>query len=87
MHTDKEVLAKEFADFFQNKILQIRKFFNGIKQYDAVTDTLVPILRKFTPLTEKQVMLISKQMKTKTSELDDLSTDILRYYPGSSTYN
>lgn len=49
VHTDKEVLSKEFADFFQNKILQIRKLFNGIEQYDAATDTSVPIFRKFAP--------------------------------------
>lgn len=77
-HTDKEVLANEFADFFQEKILQIRTLFKGIKQYDAVTDESVPILRKLAPHTEKQVTLIIKQMKSKTCELDDLPTDILK---------
>ena len=78
VHTDKEILAEEFAEFFQNKILKIRQLFNGIEQYDAITNTSVPIFRKFAPLTEKQVMLIIKQMKTKTCELDDLPTNILK---------
>ena len=73
------MLTEEFVDFFQNKILQIRKLFNGIEQYDAITDTSVPIFRKFAPLTERQVMLIIKQMKTKTCELDYLPTDILKW--------
>ena len=32
----------------------------------------------FTPLTEKQITLIVKQMKTKTCELDELPTSILK---------
>ena len=78
VHNTKEKLAEDFAEFFQNKILQIRKLFNGIEQYDAITDTSVPLLRKFTPLTEQKGTLIIKQMKTKTCELDDLPTNILK---------
>ena len=44
-HTDKEVLAEQFADFFQNKILLIREKFDGIKQYTAITDDSVPRLQ------------------------------------------
>ena len=78
VHNTKESLAENFAEFFQNKILQIRKLFNGIEQYDAITDTSVPLLRKFAPLTEQQVTLIIKQMKTKMCELDDLPKNILK---------
>ena len=38
-HTDKESLAEDFTNFFQNKILQIRKQFDGIEQYNATNDT------------------------------------------------
>ena len=44
-HTDKEILAEEFADFFQNKILLIRQKFDGIKEYTAITDDSVPRLQ------------------------------------------
>ena len=50
-HNTKEDLAKDFANFFQNKILQIRELFNGMTHYEAITDTSVPLLRKFAPLT------------------------------------
>ena len=42
------------------------------------TDQSVPLLRRFAPLTEKQVSLIIKQMKSKTCELDDIPTKILK---------
>ena len=71
-HNTKEELAEDFANFFQNKILQIRQMFNGTDQYEAITDTSVPLLRKFAPMTEKQTILIIKQMKSKTCELDDI---------------
>ena len=44
-HTDKEILAEEFADFFQNKILLIREKFDGIKEYTTITDDSVPRLQ------------------------------------------
>ena len=70
----KEDLAEDFANFFQNKILQIRELFNGMSQYEAITETLVPLPRKFAPLMEKQMALIIKQMKSKSCELDDIQT-------------
>ena len=77
-HNTKEDLAEDFATFFQNKILKIRELFNGMKQYEAITDSSVPLLRKFAPMTEKQISLIIKQMKSKTCELDDIPTNILK---------
>ena len=77
-HNTKEELAEDFATFFQNKILKIRELFNGTEQYEATTDQSVPLLRRFAPLTEKQVSLIIKQMKSKTCELDDIPTKILK---------
>ena len=77
-HKDKETLANEFTDHFQDKILQIRKRFNGIPQHEEPTDYSVPQLRKFAPVTTKEVTLIIKQMKTKSCELDDIPTDVLK---------
>ena len=58
------MLTNEFADYFQDKILQIRKRFEGIPAHDEPTDYSVPQLRKFAPLTVKEVTLIIKRMKT-----------------------
>ena len=77
-HRDKESLANEFADYFHNKILQIRKRFEGIPPHNEPTDYSVPQLRKFAPMTVKEVDLIIKQMKTKSCELDDIPTNILK---------
>ena len=77
-HSDKEQLANEFADYFHNKILQIRKRFEGILPHNEPTDDSVPQLRKFAPMTVKEVDLIIKQMKTKSCELDDIPTNILK---------
>ena len=78
-HNDKESLADDFADHFQDKILQIRKWFEGIPPHEEPPDCSVPQLRKFAPLTVKEVTLIIKQMKTKSCELDDIPTDILKF--------
>ena len=77
-HNDKESLADDFVDHFQDKILQIRKWFEGIPAHEEPTDYSVPQLRKFTPLTVKEVTLIIKQMRTRSCELDDIPTDILK---------
>ena len=63
-HKDKESLANEFTDHFQDKILQIRKQFEGIPPHEEPTDYSVPQLREFAPMTAKEVALIIKQMKT-----------------------
>ena len=52
--------------------------FKGSTQYEAITDTSVPQLRKFAPLMENQVSLIIKKMKSKSCELDDIPTNILK---------
>ena len=77
-HKDEHSLAEEFVDYFQDKILQIRKRFDGIPGHEEQTDFSVPQLRRFVPLTKKEVSLIIKRMKTKTCELDNIPTDILK---------
>ena len=69
-------LAKEFASFFKNKILTMRDLFQGIFQYESIP-TEVPRLTRFSPMTENQVELIVKNMKTKSCEQNSIPTDIL----------
>ena len=78
VHKDKQKLADDFANYFQDKILQIRMRFDGIPGHEEPTDFSVPQLRKFAPLTKKEVVLTIKWMKTKSCELDDIPTDILK---------
>ena len=77
-HGTKEELANNFAEFFEQKILTIREKFEGIPQYKTEPDTSVPQLAKFTPMTENQVELIIKNMKSKHCELDCIPMHILK---------
>ena len=70
-------LAEEFADFFLNKILTIRKQFEDISPYMPTTKD-IPILQKFAPMSEKEVKEIIMSMKTKCCELDALPTSLLK---------
>ena len=70
-------LAEEFADFFLNKILTIRKQFEDISPYMSTTKDIL-ILRKFAPMSEKEVREIIMSMKSKCCELDALPTSLLK---------
>ena len=78
IHKDKQTLTDDFANYFQDKILQIRKRFKGIPGHEEPINYSVAQLSKFAPMTEKEVLLIIKQMKTKSCELDDMPTNILK---------
>ena len=77
-HSSKEELANDFAKFFENKILAIREKFVSIPQYRPEQNESVPKLRRFTPMTSTEVELISKNMKSKTCELDVIPTHLLK---------
>ena len=72
-----EELANMFAKFFKNKILTIRQCFQDIPQYQSQPAS-VPKLWRFSPMTERQVELIVKNMKTKSCESDPIPTQILK---------
>ena len=72
-----EELANSFVTYFEDKILTIRKQFQGVPQYQC-EPTEAPRLQKFSPMTEDQVALIVKNMKTKSRELDAIPTHILK---------
>ena len=67
-----------FAEFFEQKILTIREKFKGIPQYKTEPDTSIPQLAKFALMTENQVELIIKNMKSKHCKLDCIPTHILK---------
>ena len=70
-------LAKEFTDFFLNKILTIRKQFEDISPYMRTTKDIL-ILQKFAPMSEKEVKEIIISMKSRCCELDALPTSLLK---------
>ena len=70
-------LAKEFADFFLNKILTISKQFEEISPYMPTTKD-IPILQKFAPMSEKEVKEIIMSMKSRCCELDVFPTSLLK---------
>ena len=70
-------LAKEFTDFFLNKILTIRKQFEDISPYMPTTKD-IPILQKFAPMSEKEVKEIIMSMKSRCCELDALPIFLLK---------
>ena len=72
-----EELANMFADFLEDKILTIRPRFKDIPQYQSMPE-LVPKLHKFALMTEDQVELIVKSMKTKSCELDPIPAHLLK---------
>ena len=70
-------LVEEFADFFLNKILTIRKQFEDISPYMPTTKD-IQILWKFVPMSEKEVKEIIMSMKSKCCELDALPASLLK---------
>ena len=70
-------LADDFASYFENKILTIREMFNSIAQYES-TPAEVPKLMRLSPLSETQVELIVKSMKTKSCKQESILTNVLK---------
>ena len=62
-------LAESFADFFMNKIQNIRDTLNDIPAYEPTSQASCS-LSKFHPLTSEQVKEIIISLSTKSCELD-----------------
>ena len=73
----KQSLADGFADYFEEKILLIREKFVNISPYNPPS-TVAPKLVKFAPMTQKQVLSIMNQLKSKSCELDTMPTHIFK---------
>ena len=76
-HMDNESLANEFASYFEDKILKIRKVLETTPPYMAEQQA-VPRLTRLAPMTEEEVHKVIVSLKTKSCELDTMSTDILK---------
>ena len=76
-HTTKAKLEEEFADFLENKILNIwEQLIDKPKFTPSDTDT--PQLSRFAPLTEDQVQVVIGSLRSKSCELDAIPTTILK---------
>ena len=76
-HDSKKSLADGFADYFKEKILLIREMFKNIPRYD-IPEAEVPWIAKLAPMTHKQVLQTTNQLKTKSCELDTMPTHIFK---------
>ena len=75
--TSNKKLADKFANYFLEKILTIRKLFNGIPNYKP-NPTDIPQLNKFSILSETQLYKIIMEMPSTTCELDIIPTEFLK---------
>ena len=76
-HDSKQSLADGFADYFEEKILLIREKFTDIPPYDPPS-MVAPKLVKFAPITQKQMLHIMNQLKSKSCELETMPTHIIK---------
>ena len=76
-HTSKSELADSYTDYFESKILTIRKLFNNTEP-NRCEPTGAPKWRKFGPLTQEQVKAVICSLNTKLCELDPIPTQILK---------
>ena len=76
-HTNDNLLADEFADFFMNKIQKIRDDPTENPVYQAMEKS-IPSLIEFRPFTQTEVRKTIFIMKTKSCKLDDLPTKIVK---------
>ena len=72
-HTNNKELAEEIADFFLNKILNIRHQFEGIDEYKTHKED-IPQFRKFPPISASQLDKLIHSINSKTCELDQIPT-------------
>ena len=76
-HENEENLANEFADYFIGKIEKIRQELNTNSRYTPSNDN-IPILSRFTEVTQDEVQKIIMNLATKNCELDPFPTSILK---------
>ena len=65
--TSNEELADDFANYFLEKILNIRKLFDGIPNYKP-NPIDIPQLNKFSTLSETQFYKIIMEMPSRTCD-------------------
>jgi hypothetical protein len=78
-HTDPEVLANDFADFFSNKISKIYESFLGTNGCPHSTDELTSSLfDTLHPTCESELRKLIMQSNTKSCALDPIPTSLLK---------
>ena len=75
-HSSPDSLANEF-DYFENKILKIRKVLEDTEPYHSEQKAM-PKLSRLAPMTEKEVLRVITSLKTKSCEMDSIPTHILK---------
>ena len=73
----KQDLANQLAEFFINKIQNMRDKLDSLQVYDQ-KDSSPPKLSKFEPLMEEEVRQIIKAMPSKCCDLDVIPTSLLK---------
>ena len=81
--TSDSALAEDFASFFHDKINNIRSRFNNIQPYKPNEKCNVPLLRKFTPISARQLEKTITSMPSKTCALDIMPTARLKEVLGT----
>ena len=72
-----KILAKDFTNFFLNKVETIRERFHNIPPYEP-TKAHIPQLSKFSTLSEEEVKKTIMGMQSKTCKLDQIPTNKLK---------
>ena len=72
-----EEMANEFVDYFMNKIQSIRYSLNTSSKFSAPPEN-IPNFLAFESLSTSDVKKIIFGMKTKTCEMDPISTNLLK---------
>ena len=75
--------AEDFASFFHDKINNIRSRFNNIQPYKPNEKCNVQLLRKFTPISARQLEKTITSMPSKTCTLDIMPTARLKEVLGT----
>ena len=73
-----EKLADIFADYFMNKIQNIKDALQNISKYIPTSDENIPKLMEFNKPTQDKVKDIVMSMSTKSCELDCMPTSLLK---------
>jgi hypothetical protein len=73
-----EILANQFADFFDKKIAKIRQEFSGVTDVQEDIPDQPPLFCKFTLITEEELKKIIMSGNSKSCMLDPIPTTLLK---------
>ena len=79
-HTDAKSLANKFAEYFYNKIFNIREGLKDLPKFQPKINQLSNCLYEFRKVSEETVRKTISLMKSKTCELDFMPTHLLKHF-------